>query len=213
MKACGKMITYQTIVEKILRTLSPKFDHIVVVIEESKKLEELKVEELQGSLEAHEQRLNERVLEKSGDNQVLFTKVSRRNATTIHNDLKGDQSSSGYQVHMAKEDDQANLEEQPIMLMMTTNQEGNDDEIWYIDSGCSNHITGHKSWLIDFDERRKSKVRFVDNRSTLAEGTSNIAIRRRDGGSALITEVMYVPGMKNNLIILDNFLRKDSQST
>ncbi|KHN13960.1 hypothetical protein glysoja_043155, partial [Glycine soja] len=46
--------------EKIPRTLNPKFNHIVVAIEESKKLEEITVEELQGSLESHEERLIER---------------------------------------------------------------------------------------------------------------------------------------------------------
>ncbi|XP_019462905.1 PREDICTED: uncharacterized protein LOC109361824 [Lupinus angustifolius] len=54
MKACGELISDQNILENILRTLSPCFDHIVVAIEESKKLEEIRVEELQGSLEAHE---------------------------------------------------------------------------------------------------------------------------------------------------------------
>ncbi|CAL0321435.1 unnamed protein product [Lupinus luteus] len=60
MKACGEVIHDQTIIEKILRTLTPNFDHIVVAIEESKNLEEFKLEELQGSLEAHEQRIIER---------------------------------------------------------------------------------------------------------------------------------------------------------
>ncbi|CAL0320942.1 unnamed protein product [Lupinus luteus] len=46
MKASGETITDQTIVEKILRTLAPRFDHIVVAIEESKNLAILKVEEL-----------------------------------------------------------------------------------------------------------------------------------------------------------------------
>ena len=46
MKNYGENISDQLIVEKIMRTLNPKFDHIVVAIEESKKLEELKVEEL-----------------------------------------------------------------------------------------------------------------------------------------------------------------------
>ena len=45
------------IVEKILRILSPQFDHIVIVVEELKDLERLKIQELQNSLEAHEQRL------------------------------------------------------------------------------------------------------------------------------------------------------------
>ncbi|XP_019442341.1 PREDICTED: uncharacterized protein LOC109347064 [Lupinus angustifolius] len=49
MKACGEVMADQTIAEKILRTLTPSFDHVVVAIEESKKSEELKLEELQGS--------------------------------------------------------------------------------------------------------------------------------------------------------------------
>ncbi|XP_019423028.1 PREDICTED: uncharacterized protein LOC109332500 [Lupinus angustifolius] len=60
MKACGEEVRDQSVVEKMLRTLTPKYDHIVVAIEESKDLEAYKFEELQSSLEAHEQRLKER---------------------------------------------------------------------------------------------------------------------------------------------------------
>lgn len=54
MKECGEKMDDQLIVEKVLRTLNVRFDYIVVAIEESKDLACLKVEELQGSLEAHE---------------------------------------------------------------------------------------------------------------------------------------------------------------
>ena len=60
MKQYGETIKDQVIVEKILRTLPSRFEHIVCAIEESKNLEELKVEELQGSLESHEQRMLEK---------------------------------------------------------------------------------------------------------------------------------------------------------
>jgi F0F1-type ATP synthase alpha subunit len=56
----GETISDLTKIEKVLRTLTPKFDHIVVAKEESKNLDELKFEELQASLEAHELRLTER---------------------------------------------------------------------------------------------------------------------------------------------------------
>jgi len=67
MKSYGEKVTGLTIVEKVLHTLNPKFDHIVVAIEESRNMEILKVEELQGSLEAHEQRLLERSGRKAPD--------------------------------------------------------------------------------------------------------------------------------------------------
>lgn len=57
MKSCGEQLTNLMIVEKVMRTLTPRFDHIVVAIEESKDMAEIKVEELQASLEAHEIRL------------------------------------------------------------------------------------------------------------------------------------------------------------
>ncbi|XP_019431767.1 PREDICTED: uncharacterized protein LOC109338872 [Lupinus angustifolius] len=60
MKSCGEKITEQGKVENILRTLSTKFDHAVVAIEESKDLDSLKIDELQGSLEAHGHRDKQR---------------------------------------------------------------------------------------------------------------------------------------------------------
>lgn len=61
MKACGETFTETMLVEKVLRSLTSRFDYIVVAIEESKDLGELKLDDLQSSIEAHEQRLNDRI--------------------------------------------------------------------------------------------------------------------------------------------------------
>ena len=89
MKNYGEKISDQSIIEKILRTLNPKFDHIVVAIEKSKKLEELQVEELQGSLEAHEHRLIERGSEKSGNHQALQAHTSGRGGHNFKGNFRG----------------------------------------------------------------------------------------------------------------------------
>ncbi|XP_017420475.1 uncharacterized protein LOC108330506 [Vigna angularis] len=60
MKGCREVITNLMVIEKIMRSLSQKFDYIVMAIEESKELNKMKIEELQSSLEAHEMRLFER---------------------------------------------------------------------------------------------------------------------------------------------------------
>ena len=51
-------IFYQTIIEKILRSLIPRFDHVVAVIEVSKDLTKLTTDELNSLLQEHESRLN-----------------------------------------------------------------------------------------------------------------------------------------------------------
>uniref|UniRef100_A0A2N9EW08 CCHC-type domain-containing protein n=1 Tax=Fagus sylvatica TaxID=28930 RepID=A0A2N9EW08_FAGSY len=57
-KSYGDTIQEKKLVEKILRSLPQKFDHVVAAIEESKDLSILSLYELMGSLEAHEGRMS-----------------------------------------------------------------------------------------------------------------------------------------------------------
>ena len=57
MKSCGETVTDSMKVEKVIMGLTPKFDNIVVAIKQSKDLDTLKLEQLIGSLEAHELKL------------------------------------------------------------------------------------------------------------------------------------------------------------
>ncbi|KAM1114795.1 hypothetical protein PS1_005462 [Malus domestica] len=54
--------------EKILRSLDPKFEHFVVTIEETKNLEEISIEQLMGSLQAYEEKHKKR----QGNNEQLL---------------------------------------------------------------------------------------------------------------------------------------------
>ncbi|KAK3002315.1 hypothetical protein RJ639_021440 [Escallonia herrerae] len=64
MRSYEEKISDEAVVAKVLRSLTPKFDHVVVAIEESKDLSIFSFDELMGSLQAHESRIN-RSLEKN----------------------------------------------------------------------------------------------------------------------------------------------------
>ena len=60
MKSNGETISDVQIMEKILRTSTKKFEYKVTAIDESKDFEAMTLDELMGSLQAHEKRLDEK---------------------------------------------------------------------------------------------------------------------------------------------------------
>jgi hypothetical protein len=96
MKSNGEVLIEKSKIEKVLRTLTEKFDHIVVAIEESKDLATMKIEELQASLEAHELRVKQRSSNKAVDQalQAKFQKNHKGKNKKKKEDLENDGKNS-----------------------------------------------------------------------------------------------------------------------
>jgi uncharacterized membrane protein YgcG len=90
MRRNGEAIIDSRITEKILRSLDPKFDFVVVAIEESKEVDKLTVDELMSSLQAHEKK----IVKRNGDKAIehaLQAKLSLKDRYE-----QGETSTSGY---------------------------------------------------------------------------------------------------------------------
>ncbi|GMP28441.1 hypothetical protein CsSME_00003981 [Camellia sinensis var. sinensis] len=70
------MIDDVTVIEKILRSMTPKFDYVVCSIKESNDLDALTIDELQSSLLVHEQCMKAQVVEEQAL-KVTFGESSR----------------------------------------------------------------------------------------------------------------------------------------
>ncbi|XP_038678443.1 uncharacterized protein LOC119979894 [Tripterygium wilfordii] len=57
MRMYGEKMNDVVVIEKILRSMTAKFDYVVCSIEESNEVDELSIDELQSSLLVHEQRM------------------------------------------------------------------------------------------------------------------------------------------------------------
>lgn len=64
MKANGETIIDTQNVEKKNRTLTEKFDYVVAAIQESKAVENMTIEDIEGSLQIHKKRMKERTMGK-----------------------------------------------------------------------------------------------------------------------------------------------------
>jgi hypothetical protein len=63
MRIHGEQMNDVVVIEKILRSMTPKFDYVVCSIEESNDIDNLSIDELQSSLLVHEQRMSMHTLD------------------------------------------------------------------------------------------------------------------------------------------------------
>lgn len=92
---------------------------------------------------------------------------------------------------------------------MTSESEGEKMvDLWYMDTGFSNHLTGNKKWLVDFDSGKKTKIICADDKYQNVEGMRSVRVTLKNGKIVLIQDVWYVPGMKSNLMSVCQLIEK-----
>jgi len=233
----------------------------VITIEETKDLNEVKIEEPQGALEAHEMKITSRKEEKYEEQALLarfkqeeskkeFWKKKKEKNHQKHGD-KPESSKNGGESsknqgnkfdkkkvqcfncdkygHYASEcwlnkdikgknkEQEANVAQEDshydadiVMLMATTSDKESEaiSDSWYLDTGCSNHMTGKKEWLSEFDDSKKTSVRLADSKSMKAEGMGNVTKQEKYGKKTVIEKVIYVPRMKCKLMSVGQLIEK-----
>ncbi|XP_076954733.1 uncharacterized protein LOC143629310 [Bidens hawaiensis] len=139
-KAYGEDVSDQLVVEKVLRSLPTKWDDVVTAIEESKDLSTLSFDQLMGSLQSHEARVNRSVTIVEEERALQAREV------VGSGNLRGRGRSDCWfepQVNTAVEQED---EEDECRLFMAVSEDTPAPSIWFVDSGCSNHMTGQRSY-------------------------------------------------------------------
>ena len=258
MRFHGEKMEDVTIVEKILCSLSPKFDYIVCSIEESKDIDAFSLDELQSSLLVHEQKMNR---SSASEEQALKASTNTHFSNYIGKERgrgrgrgRGDHgnkdgSSRNSSKSFKANDDQGkgrrdfdkskvecfrchkfghyrsecytrlpnnkeeksnfveNKEEETLLMVVQAQKEPEQD-VWYVDTGCSNHMSGSKSSFSHLNEDFRSTVTFGDNSTVNVMGKGGIRIRSKNGLVKIISNVLYVPTLKSNLLSVGQLLEK-----
>lgn len=218
MRNCGEDMPDVKIVEKILRTLTENFNYIVCSIKESKDIDSLSVDALQSSLLVHEQKFRK----SGGDEQALKVSYDERGSRGRGASTRGRGRGRGRQFDKAtvecykchqlghfqyecpswnKKANYAEIDEEEEMLLMAFVETNNAkrEEVWFLDSGCSNHMCGKRQCFSDFDGTYRHSVKLGNNTRMEVMGKGNIWLKL-EGATQVITDVYYVPDLKNNLL-------------
>ncbi|CAL9020481.1 unnamed protein product [Prunus brigantina] len=242
MKSYGEELSRERIVQKLLFSLPKSYDSICSVIEHSKDLETLEVQEVVASLKSFELRLD-RHTENSTEKAFTSLNVGRKNlengiASADQISQKNWKSNDGNKMackhcdkfhygkcwfegkpkchgcgkpgHMIRDCNghknvqrvnYANQVEDFGTLFYVCNA-ATDVKVnhsWYIDSGCSNHMTGDEGLLVNIQRDLTSKVKMGTGEVVPVAGKGTLVIKTKLGKKH-IHEVMLVPGLEENLL-------------
>jgi len=229
MKACGESMLENIITAKILQSMIPKFNYVVCSIEESNNLDTMTIDELQSSLLVHEQKMTyqgeeEQVLQitnedKGGRGRGSFQGRGRGRGS-FQGRGRGRQSFNKAEIECFKchklghfqyecptwekkinyaEVEDAVEQEDELLLMAHVDVKQQKEDEWFLDSGCSNHMSGNREWFSKLDENYHNTVKLGNDAQIDVMGKGSVQLNI-NGVVYVISHVYYVPELKNNLL-------------
>nr|XP_012575063.1 uncharacterized protein LOC105852845 [Cicer arietinum] len=106
-------------------------------------------------------------------------------------------------------------EEEANMCLMANSDSESEKEVcltstkhsWYLDSGCSKHMTGDKSKFLSLTLKEGGFVKYGDNNRGKIIGIGDIG----NESTTVIKNVLYVEGLKHNLLSISQLCDKGFQ--
>jgi hypothetical protein len=81
-----------------------------------------------------------------------------------------------------------------------TEEASNNHDLWLLDSGCNNHMTGNKDLFSSLDSSVTSQIKLGDDYQKKVVGKGIIYVLTKQDEKKDIHDVYYVPGLRHNLM-------------
>ena len=73
---------------------------------------------------------------------------------------------------------------------------------WCLDIGATHHMTGRQDFFIELDSSVRGSTKFGDASGMEIKGVSSVIFTAVSGEQRLLTEVYYIPALRNSIISL-----------
>lgn len=109
-----------------------------------------------------------------------------------------------------KDNEEIMLNETNLVPKLATGEKVKEgaSNVWYLDNGTSNHMTGDKEKFVELDEGISGLVKFGDGSTVRIEGKGSIIFRCKNGEERKLHEVFYIPTLCSNIISLGQMLEE-----
>ncbi|XP_037494650.1 uncharacterized protein LOC119370480 [Jatropha curcas] len=105
-----------------------------------------------------------------------------------------------------------NIQEEDVtgtVLLTHDGEINSQNNMWYLDTAASNHMTGNKKIFVKLDRSICGNVVFGDKSKIDIRGKGTTLIRRKNGCHQFTDNVYFVPNLKSNILSLGQLLEKD----
>jgi len=92
-------------------------------------------------------------------------------------------------------------------MAYVTENKAKQEDVWFLDSGCSNHMTGNKKWFDKIDDRFTHSVKLGNDTSMTVRGKGDIKLQVQ-GRTQVISNVLYIPELRTNLLSVGQLQEK-----
>jgi Zinc knuckle len=93
-----------------------------------------------------------------------------------------------------------------VLMMAYKNTIPDSDTVWYLDTGASNHMCGHKHLFTEMQEVEDGHVSFGDASKVRVKGRGKIYFSQKDGKEGSIEDIYHVPDLKSNILSMGQLL-------
>ncbi|KAL8107627.1 hypothetical protein AgCh_024147 [Apium graveolens] len=90
---------------------------------------------------------------------------------------------------------------------------GADSNLWYLDNGASNHMSGQRTNFKDLDEKITGRVKFGDVSMVHIKGKGSVIFKCKNGEESVLREVYYILSLCHNIISLGQLAEKGNKVT
>ena len=95
----------------------------------------------------------------------------------------------------------------PTAFIMCNIGEEGSPKVWYLDNGCSNHMSRNESLFSFIDKNFKSEIKMGNNGIISILGKGSIMVCTKQGEKKEIQNVYFSPSMKHNLMIVGQLIQ------